>query len=559
MAKTPTAAGCSQAGSGIAQSVLLSINGGPPILLEFREGQTLRVGRAPSCDIVLESAKVSGHHLELSPEPDGASKCRLRLSARDNSTNSTGMRLGAQAEWEELNRGEPRVLLHGAELLVPFRTAPPGKSKSKSSKPSSSKAERTRITVQYPDEPPVHHLDTSALDLPDAFDPETGVGRWLYCDQLGEGGLGVVYRAFDMVGDLGNVAVKVAKWASKDSSRAAHEAWQVYIMHREAQWSQQCLHCPADPRYKADLAPLFVRYLEDHTGFPSYHAAEEFEAARVLYEKPDLKWGSLTFSPPLPASPYVVMELAFGRALSNAKPEETLSMPERSLIIQQAAQALDYLCTFGLIHRDYRTSNMHVAGRGNFCRLKVLDLGLVIATEATHVMNPNMAVKACWHRKQRQYDWVPPEVKTRPFPNYALPGHSFDVFSLAVLVLRLFGGKQWAREMLQIGPGATRWRADLLKRGLAPELLQQMLGVPKQRPPPRRLVRKAAELLGGAAEADAAPDPCAATLRPPDPRTARSRSRRRRPEPAAAEGRRPAAGTAPAAAAASAAAAAAAR
>eukprot|EP00413_Alexandrium_margalefii_P031711 CAMPEP_0204553700 /NCGR_PEP_ID=MMETSP0661-20131031/27555_1 /ASSEMBLY_ACC=CAM_ASM_000606 /TAXON_ID=109239 /ORGANISM="Alexandrium margalefi, Strain AMGDE01CS-322" /LENGTH=88 /DNA_ID=CAMNT_0051560743 /DNA_START=1 /DNA_END=264 /DNA_ORIENTATION=+ len=87
-----------------------------------------------------------------------------------------------------------------------------------------------------------------------------------------------------------------------------------------------------------------------------------------------------------------------------------------------------------------------MTGRAEHCRIKVLDLGLVITLEQRHVLNPNLAVRACWHRRQRQYDWVPPRVKERPFPNFEAPAHAFDAYSLGILLLRLQGGKQWARD-----------------------------------------------------------------------------------------------------------------
>lgn len=503
------------------QAVLISVNNGPPVLFELQAGQTLRIGRAPTSDIILSSAKVSGHHLELLRD---AHSINLELSARDTSTNSTGVRESPLAEWEELGHGKLRTLPHRAELLVPFRTAPNHEKR----KRSSEKVAQTQLMIQYPDFPDISRLDPSEHILPDAYDSQTGKGRWRYCDRLGEGGLGIVYRAFDMVGDLGTVAVKVSKWSAKaHGSRAAHEAWQVFIMHREAQWSLQCLHRPGDARYNAELASLFVRYLEDHTGFPLYNAIGEFEAVRALYEAPDLTWGTLTFSPPLPDAPYVVMELAFGQPLSRVKSEETLNPAERCSIAHQAAVALGYLGSFGLIHRDFRTSNIQMAGRGEWCRIKVLDLGLVIANEKRHASNPNLAVKACWHRRQHQYDWVPPESLTRPFPNFELPMHSFDAFSLGVLILRLYGGKDWARQTLKLGPSSGRWRAQLQERGLEQlrPLLEQLLGPPSQRPRPRDV----AKLLAAAvSEVSPTPQPPASA-----PRAApgRSRSRGRREEP----------------------------
>merc|ERR550532_2764853 len=92
-----------------------------------------------------------------------------------------------------------------------------------------------------------------------------------------------------------------------------------------------------------------------------------------------------------------------------------------------------------------------------------------------------MAVKACWNRARQQYDWVPPEARAKPFLNFALPRHSFDAYSLAVLMMRLHGGKQWARQMLKLARGAKHWNEKLQERGLDPQLLECLLGAPEQR------------------------------------------------------------------------------
>lgn len=109
-------------------------------------------------------------------------------------------------------------------------------------------------------------------------------------------------------------------------------------MHREAQWSMMCLHCEGGLGYEAARAALFVRHLEDHTGFRSeYGSAQEFEAVRALYEQPGLDWATLAFDPPLPAAPYVVMELARGEPLIRVRPEDLYSPVERCAIALQAA------------------------------------------------------------------------------------------------------------------------------------------------------------------------------------------------------------------------------
>jgi len=459
--------------------VLLSRGDAPTTLFELQFGTPLRIGRAPSNDVVITSPKVSGNHLEFFLQEPIEKGGTFELCARDTSMNGTGLVHRASGEPVELVKGRPQVVAHGSCFVVPLRTSAEGT--------PADPVEQTRFIVHFQDLPdcaptPLAHELGAGIEgrvCPDAYDEVLGKGRWRYCEVLGEGGLGVVYRAFDVTGGLGNVAVKVSKWCEKSyGSRSAREAWQIFIMHREAQWSRLLLHSVDDPQYDAALASLFVRYLEDHTGFPNYDNVEDFAAARAKYEHPDVGWSSAFVLPPLPVAPYVVMELAPGHALSCVKPEETLTVGERRIIVKQAVQALEYLARFSLIHRDFRTSNLFVARRGKNCRLKVLDLGLAIAAIGEHKTNPNTAVKACWNRATKQYDWVPPEAKTTPFPNFSAPFHSFDVYSLGVLVLRLYGGKRWARTVLEFTPGDKRWRSKLREKGLGPvaDLLANALG-----------------------------------------------------------------------------------
>lgn len=53
-----------------------------------------------------------------------------------------------------------------------------------------------------------------------------------------------------------------------------------------------------------------------------------------------------------------------------------------------------------------------------------------------------------------------------PFPNFALPPHTYDTYSLAVLLLRLHGGKTWCHHILKLPLGGRRWLAELHSKGL---------------------------------------------------------------------------------------------
>ncbi|CAJ1353312.1 unnamed protein product [Effrenium voratum] len=332
--------------------------------------------------------------------------------------------------------------------------------------------------------------DKEKLGLPDAHDPVTGQGRWLYEGRLGEGGLATVFRAWDCKGHLGKVAVKVLKKHSKAHARHA------FAMHRESQWSLTLLHNSKDPRYSAPHAQLFARYLEDHTGF-SELGPEDFNQRRRFFEHPDFDWYKQRVD--LPARPYVVMELVKGETLQIAMP--AMSVSEKREVVLQCATALEYLTRFQLIHRDFRGCNMHLLARENGtakCQLKILDLGVMISSEVGMEENRNMAVQAFRRRgdteeKRKRYDWLPWEVRDAcddvqgPVRNFQQPGHSFDIFSLGVIVLHLLVGKTKARLVLDDLKDHPAMMLDASSIGVSKQLLGSLLAEAARRPKPEEV------------------------------------------------------------------------
>jgi len=71
--------------------------------------------------------------------------------------------------------------------------------------------------------------------------------------------------------------------------------------------------------------------------------------------------------------PFIVMELVAGEALSARLTRGPLAIPEAVSIAAQAADALDEAHGHGIIHRDVKSANLMVDGRG---RVKLLDFGL---------------------------------------------------------------------------------------------------------------------------------------------------------------------------------------
>ena len=280
--------------------------------------------------------------------------------------------------------------------------------------------------------------------LPDPYDDRQKSGRWKYCGKLGEGGLGVVHRAVDALGHLqGNIAIKVCKLA-KDI-KAAAKLRSAFKLHREAQWSLQFIHNNKHKNYSQQRACLFAKYLEDHTG--RWSLDSNFDAERSTFESAAFRWDKFEPPEPLPTHPYVAMEFVPGRTVHSAlgwsrhhplnKDEPVLTFREKESIIRQATEALVYLVQMGLIHRDFRTTNLMVARRKASVDMRVIDLGLAISSEEHQCRNESAVVRCNWKEEEKnRFDWAPPEVRVKePFVNFLYPIHSFDVFSFGVLAV----------------------------------------------------------------------------------------------------------------------------
>lgn len=424
-------------------------------------GDILSVGRAPGSDVLVDLRGVSGRHAEIFiVRRDGIAV----LNIRDRSTNGTGA-ADPGTQWVQLEKGVRKAFVGRAQVLVPFNRA-------------SKEDEATVLGVRL--------LGT----LPDPYDERTRTGRWKYRGILGEGALGVVWGASDATGLLNEVAIKLTK-VLKSAAKPSQHARHAYILHREAQWSLQWLHKRTGPHFDEEKARLFMRYLEDHTGAwlaPSLC----FDAERSVLECTDFMWDKFEPQPPLPSQPYVVMELMPGRTVHSALGlghDQGLDPPmrtdEKLIIAEQAADALEYLSAFGLIHRDFRTTNLMISGRSSEIRMRVIDLGHAIAAEDKHMQNRSPVVKCQWKEtKTKRFDWAPPAVK-KSGVNFEMPAHAFDVFSFAVLLLQLESSNlQTARSAIQEMSGFDQGRNRGVF-GLDNDFLRRMLGDAQQRPHPQ--------------------------------------------------------------------------
>mmetsp|Transcript_35065 Transcript_35065/g.74579 ORF Transcript_35065/g.74579 Transcript_35065/m.74579 type:complete len:599 (-) Transcript_35065:21-1817(-) len=461
-------------------------------------GEVITIGRAQDCQVCLQSRSVSSRHAELSlveveasPPPVAADNAGahdpeataavakqdkvLELVLKDVSTNGTGV-AAASSSWTAVRNSCKKTLGAISSLLLPYNR----------------KTNDSGLVLS---------IQSLGDSLPDARDDRKGTGRWRYHSKLGEGGLGIVFRAEDTSGCLkGEVAVKVSKIpkSAKPGARLRH----AYILHRECQWSMKRLHNPSWQRYDPSRAIFFVKYLEDHTG--CWAPDLDFEEERTVFEASDFLWD--TFRNGLHTFPYVVLEIVPGitlhqrLSLSTVPAEEggkSLPREKKVIIAKQMIQAIKYFSEFGLIHRDFRTTNIMVlhdeeekAGKTqqNAPCIRVIDLGHTIASEPEQIRNRSAVVRCNWREsKQKHFEWAPPEVKYKQV-NFCPPCFSFDVYSLAVLFMQLE-----MRDFAKARETCTRLSkqdASACKSGalsLPTSFLMRMLGRPWDRPPPQKV------------------------------------------------------------------------
>jgi serine/threonine protein kinase/tetratricopeptide (TPR) repeat protein len=166
------------------------------------------------------------------------------------------------------------------------------------------------------------------------------ISHYRIVSKLGEGGMGVVYLAEDIL--LGRrVAIKTAKCR------------------------------PDDHAFRS----RFLREARAVSAFSHQHIA-------TIYDYGETGDGQ----------PYIVMELIEGRTLCDLLRSGTLPFDQTLAIIKQVAEALSEAHRHGIVHRDIKPSNIALTDRGV---VKVLDFGLAkqINVEPIDTFDPDQFQK----------------------------------------------------------------------------------------------------------------------------------------------------------------------
>ncbi len=161
------------------------------------------------------------------------------------------------------------------------------------------------------------------------LEPGTTLGAYEILERIGEGGMGVVYRAKD--GKLGrDVAVKLL------SDAVAEDAERLARLQREA-------------RILASL---------NHPGIGAIYSLEESSGTHFL-----------------------VLELVPGETLAERLARGPLPLREAISLFAQVAEAMETAHEHGILHRDLKPSNVKLTPDG---KAKILDFGLAKELPASH-------------------------------------------------------------------------------------------------------------------------------------------------------------------------------
>jgi tetratricopeptide (TPR) repeat protein/predicted Ser/Thr protein kinase len=133
---------------------------------------------------------------------------------------------------------------------------------------------------------------------------------------------------------------------------------------------------------------------------------------------------------------FIVMEYVEGEALSARLARGTLPVRDAVQIALQAADALDDAHTHGIIHRDIKSANLIVDGRG---RVKLLDFGLakiLPGVEEANAMTRSAALETTAGTVMGTFAYMSPEqVRGRPVDFRS------DLFSLGAVLYEMLTGR----------------------------------------------------------------------------------------------------------------------
>jgi len=222
------------------------------------------------------------------------------------------------------------------------------------------------------------------LDDPPLVDgPGTKIGRYELLEQIGEGGMGLVYIAQQKKPVKRKVALKIIK-PGMDSKQVI-------------------------ARFEAERQALAVL---DHPNI-----ARVFDAGTTKTGRP-----------------YFIMEYVKGVSITRYCDENKLSIEKRLRLFEEVCEGIHHAHQKGIIHRDLKPSNILVSVHGDRAVPKIIDFGIAKAvtqplTEKTFVTFQGQLLGTPEYMSPEQVDLATQDIDTRS-----------DIYSLGVVLYELLAG-----------------------------------------------------------------------------------------------------------------------
>jgi hypothetical protein len=254
--------------------------------------------------------------------------------------------------------------------------------------------------------------------------------RYVLHEKLGEGGMGVVYRAVDRLTGHAVALKRVVLHGWHHSAHKASPSAPAVTLAALASDAQSPSTGPSRAEQAEDSAPQ-LRAL-----------AHEFRTLASIRHPHVISVLDYGFEPGL--GPFFTMEL-----LERARPlVEVLSgrsIAERVRLLHQTLQALAYVHRRGVLHRDLKPANVLVAGFGDAACVKVLDFGIACVRDHAHRSDFAGTIA-----------YMAPELFAGREPSVAS-----DIWSVGVMAYELLLGvhplgegdqKEWLQSLLATAP-----------------------------------------------------------------------------------------------------------
>jgi WD40 repeat protein/serine/threonine protein kinase len=266
--------------------------------------------------------------------------------------------------------------------------------------------------ASFLESPPAGILDIETSPPSSSEFPGTTIGRYKLLEQIGEGGMGVVFVAEQIEPVRRRVALKIIK-PGMDSKQV--------IARFEAE--RQALAMMDHPNIARIFDAGTIGAIKDERS----GIRDDADDVPSLISHPS----SLIAAP----RPFFVMELVRGLPITDYCDKARLSPPQRLELFIDVCQAVQHAHQKGIIHRDLKPSNVMVTVHDGRPLVKVIDFGVAKAvgqqlTERTVYTAHTQLVGTPVYMSPEQADLSSQDVDTRS-----------DVYSLGVLLYELLTGQ----------------------------------------------------------------------------------------------------------------------